>query len=368
MKVFLSPPHQTGKELEYLKKVLETNYIAPVGEFIEIFENKVKEFVNVKSACAVVNRTSAIHLALRLLDIKEGDEVFASTFTFIGSVAPILYQKAIPFFIDSDFNSWNMSPELLYDELIQRKKKGKKFPKAIILTHIYGQPAEMDKIMEIANEFEIPLIEDSAESLGATFNSKHTGTFGIFGIYSFNGNKIITTGGGGMLVSDNAELIEKARYLATQAKENLPYYEHKTYGYNYRMSNVLAAIGVAQMEVIEERIKRKREIFQYYKRNLESEEIVFMPELKNAKGNRWLTAVYFKKVNPEKIRKALEKNKIEARRFWKPMHLQPVFKSAGKKINGVSEFLFSKGLCLPSGTQLKEEEIDLIIEIIKKNV
>ncbi len=347
----------SGKELDYIKEVFDSNYIAPVGEFIERFERAVCDFTKAKYACALVNGTSALHLALRILGVKNGDKVLASTFTFIGSVTPILFQNAEPIFIDSD-ESWNIDPNLV-EEAAKKEK-----PKALIVTHLYGQMAKIDDLLFLSKKYGFYLIEDAAEALGAIYKGKHAGTFGDFGVYSFNGNKIITTSSGGMLVSSNEEWIKRARFLSTQAKEDYPWYEHKTFGYNYRMSNVLAAIGVAQMEVLGDRVMRKREIFEIYKGELE-DIADFMPEIENSKGNRWLTTLTFKERNPFEVIKILEKRNIEARPLWKPMHLQPLFKNAKSYISGVSERLFEKGICLPSGTSLKNSEIKEICGIIK---
>ncbi|WP_459893045.1 aminotransferase class I/II-fold pyridoxal phosphate-dependent enzyme, partial [Desulfothermus okinawensis] len=309
--IFLSPPYQSGKELKYIKKVLDTNYLAPVGEFIDRFEKAVCEYTGAKYAVAVSSGTAAIHLALRTLGIGKGDYVLASTFTFIGSVVPILYQNAIPIFVDSDYETWNIDPNLLEDAIIDLKQKKIK-PKALILTHIYGQSSDMDSIIEICEKYGIILIEDAAESLGATYKEKYTGTFGKAGIYSFNGNKIITTSGGGMLVTDDEETAKNARFYSTQAKENKIWYEHKEYGYNYRMSNLLAAVGLAQLENIDYRVQKRRKIFQRYKDLLSDvDEIEFMPELHGAKGNRWLTTITFKKSDPFEIVKKTREANIE---------------------------------------------------------
>ena len=364
-RIFLSAPHMSGNELKYIEKVFESNYIAPLGEYVNRFEASVKEYTGTQNALAVSSGTAAIHLALRVLGIGKGDDVLASTFTFIGSVNAILYQNANPVFIDSDTTSWNLSPKLLEVYL----KKCQKKPKALIVTHLYGMSADIEKIAEICKQYGVYLIEDAAESLGATYNGKHTGTFGDFGIYSFNGNKILTTSGGGMLVSDNKEWIEKAKFYSTQAKESFLHYEHKEFGYNYRMSNVLAAIGVAQMEVIEERIAKKREIFKWYKKYLSGiDEISFMPELEKSRGNRWLTALIFEKTDYMKIVKALEKINVESRPLWKPMHLQPLFKNARRFVDGTSEELFSKGLCLASSTTITEEDVSIIAKTIKESL
>ncbi len=362
-RIFLSPPHMSGREQEYISEVFKSNYIAPLGEFVDRFEKSICEYTGASYAVATINGTSAIHLALRVLGIKEDDIVLASSFTFIGSVSSILYQNARPYFVDSNKKSWNISPTRLKMAIEKSPKK----PKALILTHLYGQCADLEKIVKICKENDIYLIEDAAESLGARFKGKHSGTFGDMGIYSFNGNKILTTSGGGMLVSDNKGWIDKARFYATQAKEDLPYYEHKELGYNYRMSNVLAAIGVAQMEVIEERVKKCRTIFSWYQEELNDiAEIRFMPELIGCSGNRWLTTVTFEKTDPNTLISALAEKNIESRRLWKPMHMQELFKDALSEVNGVSEELFQKGICLPSGTELEREDVRFICACIKE--
>ena len=364
-RIFLSAPHMSGNEIKYIEKVFESNYIAPLGEYVNKFEDSIKNYTDSNNALAVTSGTAAIHLALRILDIKDGDDVLASTFTFIGSVNAILYQHANPVFIDSDKESWNISPKLLNKYLCECDKK----PKALILTHLYGMSADIEKIAEICRLHGIYLIEDAAESLGATFNGKHTGTFGEFGIYSFNGNKILTTSGGGMLISPNDEYIKKAMFYSTQAKESFIHYEHNEYGYNYRMSNVLAAIGVAQMEVIEDRVNKKREIFQWYKEFLDDiEEIEFMPELENSRGNRWLTALTLKKTDFNKIMNALEELNIESRPLWKPMHMQPLFKNSKTYLDGTSEELYKNGLCLASSTTMSKDDVKYICDVIKKNL
>ncbi len=361
-RVYLSPPHMSGKELDYIQEVFKSNYIAPLGEYVDKFEDAVKSYTGTLNALAVTSGTAAIHLALRVLGIGEGDDVLASSFTFIGSVNAILYQSANPVFIDSDEESWNLSPKLLESYLTSCDKK----PKALIVTHLYGQCAQIEKIAKLCKAHSVYLIEDAAESLGAVSAGKHTGTFGDFGIYSFNGNKILTTSGGGMLVSDNKEWIEKARFYATQAKEPFVHYEHREYGYNYRLSNVLAAIGVAQMEVIEERVVKKREIFEWYREYLEGiDEITFMPELPNSRGNRWLTTVLFNKSDYRDVIQALHQQNIESRPLWKPMHMQPVFANVEAVTNGVSEYLFSHGLCLPSGTAMEKHDVEMICNIIR---
>lgn len=364
-RLFLSPPHMSGREQEYIAQAFESNYIAPLGPMVEQFEQSIRDFTHAPHALALSSATAAIHLALRVLGIGSGDIVLASSFTFIGSIAPILYQNAVPLFIDSDAESWNLDPELLEQAIAGAPKK----PKALILTHLYGQCANIEKIIAVCEAHGIALIEDAAESLGASYQEKQSGTYGIFGVYSFNGNKILTTSGGGMLVSPRKELIEKARFYSTQARDDAPHYEHTDYGYNYRMSNILAAIGVAQMEVLHERINKRRQIFEWYREELEGiDEITFMPELSSARGNRWLTAVTLEHTDPNRIRLALEKENIESRPLWKPMHLQPLFKEALALRNGISQGLFEKGLCLPSGTKMNRSDVERVCALLKKSL
>jgi len=353
----------SGREQAYLAEVFESNYIAPLGPMVDRFEHSIQRFTQTPYALALASATAALHLALRVLGVGVGDYVLTSSFTFIGSVAPILYQNALPLFIDSDYASWNLDPTLLEHAILTAPKK----PKALILTHLYGQCAAIDPILAVCDAYGIPLIEDAAESLGSSYRGGQTGTLGTLGVYSFNGNKILSTSGGGMLVSSDPHLIDKARFYATQARENVPHYEHLEYGYNYRMSNVLAAIGVAQMEVLNERIAQRRKIFGWYREALgEIEEITFMPELPDTVGNRWLTTLTFDHTNPNRVRLALEKEGIESRPLWKPMHAQPLFKEALSLQNGVSDTLFAKGLCLPSGTQMDHDTVIRIAHLIHK--
>jgi UDP-N-acetylbacillosamine transaminase len=361
-RIFLSPPHMSGNEERYVAEVFESNYIAPLGAFVDRFERSVCDYTGAKYALATNTATAALHLALRVSGIKRGDIVLASSFTFIGSVDAIVYQGAQPLFVDSD-ESWNLSPVLLERAIREAPRK----PKALIVTHLYGQPAKMREIAEICRNEGIVLIEDAAESLGASLDGKQTGTWGDMGVYSFNGNKILTTSGGGMLVSDNEALIKKARFLSAQAKEPCLHYEHREIGYNYRLSNVLAAIGVAQMEVLEARIARRREIFARYVARLgDIEGVTFMPEIDGACGNRWLTTLTLSGAEPMRIIEALERENIESRPLWKPMHMQPVFCDTPRVTDGTSERLFASGLCLPSGSQMDDDDVDRVADIVRK--
>lgn len=360
-RVFLAAPFMGGTELDNVKKAFESNYIAPLGSFVEGFENAIKAYSKSPNALALSSGTAALHLALRTLDIKDGDIVLASSFTFAASVNPILYERCVPVLIDCD-ESWNLSPELLKKAIIESPKP----PKALIVTHLYGSAAKMDEICEICDENNIALIEDAAEALGASYKGKVLGTFGIFGAYSFNGNKIITCGGGGMLISPDEQKIAKARYYSTQAREPLLHYEHKDFGYNYRLSNILGAIGCGQMEVLADRVRRKREIFDLYKKIL-GDTGEFMPEIENSVSNRWLSTLAFKEKNAHlKVIDALNKEDIESRPLWKPMHMQPVFKGAKAVVDGTSEDLFSRGICLPSGADMSDELVEKVANIVKK--
>lgn len=375
-KIFLSPPHMCGNEQKYINEAFETNWIAPVGPNVDAFEKELAEYVGSKGAAAVSSGTAAIHLALRLLDVCQGDKVFCSSLTFIASANPILYQGAEPVFIDSESDTWNMSPLALERAMEEAKKEGK-LPKAVIVVNLYGQSAKMDEILAICNHYQVPVVEDAAESLGSTYKGKKSGTFGKFGIYSFNGNKIITTSGGGMLVSDDLEALQKARFLATQARDPAPHYQHSQVGYNYRMSNIVAGIGRAQLEVLDERLKARRAIFDRYVQALRDiEGIQFMPELEGTMSNRWLTTLTIDQqalgVTPMDIINALAEENIEARPVWKPLHLQPVFNGVTYYPHeegwSVSDELFANGICLPSGSSMTIEEQDRVIEIFMKTI
>lgn len=384
MRFFLSPPHMGGNELKYIEEVFKSNYIAPLGEFVNRFEESVKNYAQCENALALNSATAALHLALRVAGVEQDDIVLASSFTFIASVAPICYLKAKPVFIDCD-ETFNIDIDLLKLAIKESEKK----PKALILTHLYGNAAKMDEIVQICEKENIILIEDAAEALGSFYKGRALGTFGEFGAYSYNGNKIITTSGGGMLIGKDKQKIERARFYSTQARENCLHYEHLDYGYNYRLSNVLGAIGVAQMEVLEQRVLKKREIYEWYKEFL-SDSFVFLDELENSRSNRWLSTalIDFDKneinayqkcieisqkdliLHPKisKLITDLQKEQIETRPLWKAMHTQEVFKGAKAYVNGNSELFFQKGICLPSGTAMSKDNVREISELIIKSI
>jgi len=372
-KIWLSSPHIGTNELQYVNEAFATNWIAPLGPHVNAFEQALQDQTQTKHAAALSSGTSAIHLALILLGVKAGDTVFCQSITFSASANPIAYQGAIPIFIDSESKTWNMDPILLKTALEEAKQKGK-LPKAIIPVHLYGMPAKMFEILSISKEYGVPVIEDAAEALGSSIENKPCGSFGEFGVLSFNGNKIITTSGGGALVSENAEMIEKARFLATQARDAAPHYQHSHIGYNYRMSNVLAGIGRGQLEVLNDRVASRRNNFERYKQyfskhNIAGFNIQFQEEPKGYFSNRWLTCIL---VDPttnngltrEEIRLTMDEENIETRPLWKPMHQQPVFSSSKSYLNGVSDKLFENGLCLPSGSNLTEEEFEKIFNCL----
>ncbi|WP_017726181.1 DegT/DnrJ/EryC1/StrS family aminotransferase [Halalkalibacterium ligniniphilum] len=374
-KIYLSSPHLTGEEQKYVSEAFSTNWIAPLGPNVDQFEQELAAYVGVNHAAAVSSGTAAIHLALELLGVQKGDSVFCSSLTFIASANPILYQGAEPIFIDSEPASWNMSPRAL-EEAFSFAENEKRLPKAVIVVNLYGQSADMDKIKEICDTYRVPMIEDAAESLGATYKGRASGSIGTFGVFSFNGNKIITTSGGGMLVSNDEEAIEKARFLATQARDTARHYQHSQIGYNYRLSNVLAGIGRGQLKVLNDRVQARRSIFSIYERELRQVHgIDFMPEAGYGKSSRWLTALTINSektgVTRDEIIQALEKEKIEARPVWKPLHLQPLFKDCSFYQHGekdVSKQLFEEGLCLPSSSNLTEEEQAYVILTMKQKL
>ena len=360
-----------GNEKTYVEDVFASNYIAPVGEQINLFEKELATYAGVKHCAVVSSGTAAIHLSLIMLGVGPGDIVLCQSFTFSASANPIKYQGASPVFIDSEPDTWNMDPELLEKALSELSAEGKK-PKAIITVHLYGMPAKMKQIREIASRYNLPLIEDAAEALGASYEGQKCGSFGKLGVFSFNGNKIITTSGGGALVSDDEELIKKARFLSTQARDDAPHYQHSHIGYNYRMSNVCAAIGRGQLEILDKHVALRRSNYAFY-RKLFSDipGVSFVDEPAGSFANRWLTTIL---IDPDKtggitretLRLAFLDENIESRPLWKPMHMQPVFQSARAYTNGVSEALFDQGLCLPSGSNLTDHERTRIVEVIER--
>ena len=411
-RIFLSPPHMGGEEMKFAKEAFDSNYIAPLGPMVDAFEKEFAERVGIPHVVALSSGTAALHLALKMLGIGASDEVIASSLTFIGSVTPIIFQNATPVFIDCDRDSWNMNPGLLEAELRECEKRGK-LPKAVIPTDLYGQCCDLKRILDICDVYDVPVVCDSAEAVGAMYKRDgevlHAGKGAKAAAFSFNGNKIMTTSGGGMLASDSKELIDHARFLSQQARDPFTHYEHTEIGYNYRMSNILAAIGRGQLKVLDERVERKRQIFEYYKERIAAVPgIEFMPEADYGRSNRWLTVIL---ITPEEfgtdretVRMALEAENIESRPVWKPMHLQPVFgggeeaRKAGEALAGqsyslsvigygktgekgeagkkrykarvvggaVAEDLFERGLCLPSGTAMTDEDLDRIIDVIKR--
>lgn len=367
-KIWLSSPHLSAKESVYVQDALESNWVAPLGPYVNKMEHELAKITQTTSAALLSSGTAAIHLALRLLNISQGDYVICQSFTFSGSANPILYEKAIPVFIDSELETWNMCPNALAHALEELSKK-RIIPKAIIIVHLYGMPAKMREIKAIAKQYNIPIIEDAAEAIGATYFGKPCGGLTHIGILSFNGNKLITTSGGGALLSNNDSLVARARFLASQAKEPLAHYEHKELGFNYRLSNISAAIGVAQLEVLEERVAARRQNFENYKKGLSGiNEITFLEEKEGFYSNRWLTCILLgekSKVSPAQIIKALEEENIESRPLWKPMHLQPIFKDSLYFGKTVAENLFENGLCLASGSNLTEENLNRVITHIK---
>jgi dTDP-4-amino-4,6-dideoxygalactose transaminase len=364
-RIYLSSPHMSdeGYEMQYVKEAFDTNWIAPLGENVNQFEKELAAKVGSRAAAALSSGTAAIHLALKAAGVGEGDIVFCPTLTFSATANPIIYEKAIPVFIDSDKKTWNMCPNAL-------EKAFQKYPevKAVIVVHLYGLSADLDPILEICKRHNVPLIEDAAESLGAYYKGKHTGTFGQYGAFSFNGNKIITTSGGGMLVSDNEERIAKVRFWATQSRDPARHYQHSELGYNYRMSNVVAGIGRGQLKVLEQRVEKKKYIFEYYQRELgEFDGIEFMPVNEWNNPNYWLSSITLNgKVRPIDVMEALEQENIESRPIWKPMHMQPFFEKYDYVGGDVAEKLFENGVCLPSDTKMTDEDLEKVVNIIKR--
>ena len=363
-RIYLSPPHLSGEEMELLRDAVASNWIAPMGSHLDAFERELAEIVELPHVAALSSGTAALHLALRLLDVGPGDEVLCADLTFAASANAIVYQGARPVFIDADRATWALDPELVREELESAAARGRR-PRAVIAVDLYGQCADYDALAAICDQHEVPLIEDAAEALGATYRGRPAGSFGRFGIFSFNGNKIITTSGGGALVSRDAVAIERARHLATQARDPAPHYEHSTIGYNYRLSNLLAAVGRGQLRVLADRVSARRRNAQRYRELLgDLPGVELMPEASYGRANRWLTCVTIDPdrfgADREQVRLALEANNIEARPLWKPMHLQPVFGECRVLGGRVSEDLFDHGLCLPSGSALTDADLERI--------
>lgn len=374
-KILLSSPHMGENEQKYVKQAFDDNWIAPLGENVDKFEESIAEYVGSKGgAAALSSGTAAIHLALKLLNVGRDDVVFAPTFTFIASVNPILYQGARPVLIDSEPDTWNMSPRALEKALMDAERNNQ-LPKAVIVVNLYGQMAKYDEIVALTSKYNIPIIEDAAESLGSTYNGKQSGTFGNIGIFSFNGNKIITTSGGGALISSDKSFVNKSRFLATQARDDAPYYQHSEIGYNYRLSNISAGIGRGQMEVLPKRVEKRRAIFERYKNELSAmSSVKMMPEIEGMSPNRWLSTLTLNNVDDiseivDLIKQFSEQN-IETRALWKPLHIQPLFTGVPVYFHednfSVAEMLFNSGLCLPSGSNMSDEQQEYVIREFKK--
>lgn len=372
-RILLSSPHMGGNEEKYVKEAFDTNWIAPLGENVNEFESMIKNYTGTAAACALGSGTGGLHIALDLMGVRAGDIVFCSSLTFIATANPILYLGAKPVFIDSELDSWNMSPYAL-EEAFRVHEANNQLPKAVMIVNLYGQSAKMDELLTICNKYKVPVIEDAAESLGSKYHGKMSGTFGKVGIFSFNGNKIITTSGGGMIISDDEELIKRSLKKATQSRDHALHYQHSEIGYNYRLSNVCAGIGRGQMEVLDLRIQQKREIFDRYVEGLnEIDGISFMEELDNTYHNRWLSTIIIDRektgISSAKVIEKLAENNIEARPVWKPMHLQPLYKDYEfyqDKEQDISKYLFENGICLPSDTKMTIEQQDKVINIIKE--
>lgn len=368
-RIFLSPPHMSGNEQLLVQDAFDTNWIAPLGPHVDGFEREMAEVAGVAHACALASGTAGLHLAMLMLGVGRGDDVITSTLTFAATSNAITYLGARPVFVDCDRDSWNMDPDLLAGELERRSKAGS-LPKAVVIVDLYGQCADYDRLLAACAKYEVPVIEDAAEALGATYKGKPAGSFGEMAVFSYNGNKIITCGGGGMLVSNRKEWPERARFLATQARDPAPHYEHSVIGYNYRLSNVLAAIGRGQLRVLDQRVRARRANFDFYQEVLgDLPGIEFMPEAEYGTCTRWLTCLTIDPAkfgnSREDVRRALDKQDIEARPVWKPMHLQPVFADCPCVGGDVAADLFERGLCLPSGSSLTKSELDRVAAIVR---
>lgn len=367
-RIFLSPPHMSGQERLLVGDVFDQNYVAPAGPMIRRFEEALNDLTGFADTAALTSGTAAMHLAFRLIELQQGDEVWTSTLTFIGGVVPILYEKATPVFFDVDEKSWTLDTALLADRLERAARKGR-LPKAVVPVDLYGQSCDLDEILRLCSQYDVPVIVDSAEAIGTRYKGRHAGKGALFACYSFNGNKIITTSGGGALSSDDPALVARARMLSQQAREPVPYYEHETYGYNYRLSSLCAAVGVGQLAVLGERVARRRALFDAYVAGLaDLPGISFMPEAAYGKANRWLTVINIDPatgLKPEPLRLALEESNIESRPVWKPMHQQPIFKDTVPVGGLISERLFETGLCLPSGSSMTAEDLARVIHALR---
>lgn len=369
-RIYLSSPHLGGTEKRFLEEALDSNWIAPLGPQVDALEEEFCSYLDMEAAVALVSGTAAVHLGLRLVGVQQGDKVLCSTLTFVASANPILYLQANPVFVDADRASWNLDPNLLEDELARTDRSGHK-PRAVVVADILGQSADWDAIESICARYGVEVVEDAAESLGATYQGQRVGCFGKCAAFSFNGNKIITTSGGGMLASKDQDLISRARFLAAQAREQAPHYRHSTLGYNYRMSNLLAAVGRAQLSVLEERVEQRRSVFEFYRSHLEDlPGLEFMPEANYGRSTRWITCVL---VDPElfgvtrgEIGQALEKENVESRPAWMPLHMQPLFNGCRIVGGSTSEEIFRKGLFLPSSSSLKLPELEKVVGVIRK--
>ena len=370
-RIFLSFPHLGGNEMQYINEAFSESWVVPLGPNVDEFERRLKTYLSASNVVALSAGTAALHLGLVELGVTAGDEVLCQSFTFAASANPVKYQGANPVFVDSEPDTWNMSPDALERAIIERKRVTGRYPKAIVVVHLYGMPAQMDEIMDIANRYNIPVLEDAAEALGSTYKGRKCGTIGNFGALSFNGNKIITTSGGGALICPNDEAERHVKFLATQAREPMPYYYHKEIGYNYRLSNISAGIGCGQMEHIAERVARRREIHALYAKGLASLPgiTVHTEPTADAVSNFWLTTILLDeslRFSPEDLRLALEAENIESRRLWRPMNMQPVYADAPFYGDGCAESLFNRGLCLPSGSILTDDEIARVVDCITK--
>ncbi len=372
-RILLSRVHLGGREREWIDKAFAEDWVLPLGPNVDEFESMLSHYLGVPNVVALSSGTAAIHLGLVMLDINPGDEVICQSFTFAASCNPICYQGARPVFVDSESHSWNMDPQLLEEAIIDRRKQTGRYPKAIIPVHLYGMPSDMSGINAIADRYGIPVLEDAAEALGSEYQGHKCGTIGRYGALSFNGNKIITTSGGGALICPDAESAARVKFYATQARENRPYYYHETIGYNYRLSNISAGIGCGQMTVLPDRVKRRREIHDLYKRELGIVPGITVQDNPSSEydSNFWLTTILIDPASgstPDELRMCLNRENIESRLLWRPMHLQPVFADAPYYGTGVSDYLFERGLCLPSGSSLTDEQIKRVISIIKAQI